>query len=324
MTLFLTGASGFVGGAVVDAFKDSMRLRAMSRSAGSDAAIHIRGAEPVRCSLDDVTPAQLSGCDTVVHCAAHVEAWGPWRDYVRVNVEGTRRLLAAAKEAGVRRFIHLGTEAALFHGQHMRELDESAPLALRSPFPYSRTKALSEQLVRAADGDGFTTLVLRPRLIWGPGDQTVLPEVLQMAEAGRFLWIDGGRAMTSTTLIGNLVHAIGLALSKGRGGEAYFITDGAPVQFRAFLERLTACAGVTLPRTSVPGWMLRPLSFATEAVWRALGIASPPPLPPRFVANILSRDCTLKTDKAARELGYAPRYSREDGFTQVQAEYHRL
>ena len=90
----------------------------------------------------------------VIHCAAHVEEWGPWEDYWRMNVDGTKQLLAVAKEAGVKRFVHIGTEAALFHGQAMLNVDETYPLSLNSPYPYSRTKAHAEKAVREAnDGE---------------------------------------------------------------------------------------------------------------------------------------------------------------------------
>jgi nucleoside-diphosphate-sugar epimerase len=233
MRIFVTGASGFVGGAatkkLVVAGHD---VRAMSRSEKSDAAIGALGAAPVRCDLESVTSAEIGDAEAVLHCAAFVEQWGPREAWKRFNVDGTARMLAAAREAGVKRFIHIGTEAALFHGQHLRGVDESYPLAPNSPYPYSSTKAQAEKLVRDATAPGFETVVLRPRFIWGPGDTTLLPTIEAMARAGKFMWINGGRAMTSTTHINNLVHAIELALTKGQPGAAYFILDDGVARSR--------------------------------------------------------------------------------------------
>ncbi len=320
MNIFITGASGFVGGAFVRAGADRHAFSAMSRSEATDAKIRAAGAAPVRCSLDDVAAEHLGGAEAVVHCAAYVEEWGPWRDYWRVNVEGTARMLAAAKAAGVKRFVHIGTEAALFYGQPLREVDETYPLALSSPFPYSRTKAHAEQRVRAANDPavGFETIVVRPRFVWGPGDETILPTVRAMAGEGRFAWIDGGRALTSTTYIGNLCHAIELALTRGRGGEAYFVLDGEPVVFRDMVTRMASAAGFSLPDREVPGWLARAIAYAGEKAWRALPLKGRPPLT-RFTANIMSRDCTLVDAKARRDMGYQPPFTLEAGLEALAA-----
>ncbi|MGD0191491.1 MAG: NAD-dependent epimerase/dehydratase family protein [Rhizomicrobium sp.] len=321
MNIFITGASGFVGGAFVRAAKERHALTAMSRSEKSDAAIAAAGAAPVRCSLDDVTAAHIKGADAVVHCAAHVEDWGPWRDYWRYNVDATKRMLAAAKEAGAKRFVHIGTEAALFYGQDMRNVDETTPLALHSPFPYSRTKAYAEKAVREANdaGRGFETIVVRPRFVWGPGDQTILPAVRTMAEQGSFAWIGGGRNRTSTTYIGNLAYAMELALTKGRGGEAYFVLDGPPVVFREFLTRMAAAAGFALPEREVPAFVVRAIAWWSETAWRTLPLKGRPPLT-RFAAGIMSRDCILVDEKARREMGYAPPFTVEQGLAAIAAE----
>lgn len=307
MRIFVTGGSGFVGGAVIRHLGPEHEILAMARSDAAADAVQSRGGRVIRCSLGDVKPRHLGGCDAVIHAAAKAEAWGKWSDFERVNVEGTQRLLAAAKAAGVRRFIHIGTEAALFRGQPMRDIDESYPLAPDSPFAYSATKARAELAVRGADDSdhGFTTIVLRPRLVWGPGDETVLPGVERLIESGRFAWIDGGQSRTSTCYVDNLVHAIALALEHGRGAEAYFVTDGEEHTLREFLTAYLGTAGVAIPDKSLPGWLVRGLARALEPIWRALRIETQPPIT-RFEASILSVDCTLRIDKAREQLRYAP------------------
>jgi nucleoside-diphosphate-sugar epimerase len=319
MKIFITGASGFVGGAFVKAYAKAHDITAMSRSEKSDAAIRALGATPIRAALGEVKTEQLKGFDAVVHCAAYVEEWGPWEDYWRINVDGTKELLVAAKGADVKRFVHIGTEAALFHGQHMRNVDEHYPLSLNSPYPYARTKAHAEKAVREAndEGTGFTTIVVRPRFVWGPGDQTILPAVKSMVEKGQFAWIDGGRNKTSTTYIGNLTHAMNLALTKGNGGNAYFVLDGPPVVFREFMTKMLNAAGVTPGDRAVPGWLVRTIAYVGETTYRALGIKSKPPLT-RFTANIMSRDCILIDDKARKEMGYAPAVTIDQGLAALK------
>lgn len=315
MEVFVTGGSGFVGAATIARLVErGHRVRAMSRSAGSDATLRAAGAEPVRCDLENVAASHLADAEVVVHAAAFVEAWGPADAWERINVDGTRRMLAAAREAGVRRFIHIGTEAALVHGQSLHDADENYPLALDSPYPYCSTKARAEQAVRAANdpGAGFITLVLRPRFIWGPGDRTLLPAILAMARAGRWSWVDHGRALTSTTYIGNLVDAIELALTRGQPGEAYFILDDGTRTLREMVSALARAAGVKLPDKSVPYGLAHAVGGVLEFCWRTFRVPGAPPLT-RHAAMVMGRDCTLVGEKARRELGYLPRVSVAEG-----------
>ena len=321
MKLFVTGASGFVGGAFIKEASTHHSIIAMSRSKASDAKLTTFGATPVRCDLNGVSSEHLKDCEAVMHCAAFVEEWGPWSIYWQTNVEGTQRLLSVARKAGVRRFVHIGTEAALLKGQDLIDVDETYPLALSSPFPYSRTKAYAEKAVRDANdpANGFETIVIRPRFVWGPGDETLMPVLKRMSEAGQFAWVDGGRHKTSTTYIGNLVYAMKLALTKGHGGEAYFVLDdGGPVSFREFLPKLTEASGFQLAGRDVSARVVRSIAFLAEKAWRALPLSGAPPLT-RFGANILSHECILIDAKARAQMGYIPPFTRSQGLSALAA-----
>jgi len=312
MRIFVTGASGFVGGHVAEALAKRFVVRAMARSERADAAVRALGAEPVRCDLATVRAEHLAGCDVVVHCAAFVEEWGTRAQFWEGNVEGTTRLLEAARAAGVSRFVHIGTEAALFDGSDLIDIDESRPYPATQPFLYGETKAEAERRVLAADAPGFATLSLRPRLVWGPRDATVLPAVLRAARAGSFAWIDGGARRTSTTHVDNLVAAVEAALTRGGGGRAYFVADDGVRSLREFLSALAATEGATLPARSVPGWLARAMAAVVEVTWRALGRSDAPPMT-RFAASMLSAEVTVRTGRARAELGYVPVVSADAG-----------
>lgn len=320
MRIFITGASGFIGGHVAEALSDSHEVLALARSEASAEIVRGYGATPVRGSLGAIAPADLEGVEVVIHCAAFVEEWGTREQFWSVNVEGTRQLLDAARQAGVRRFIHIGTEAALFDGHDLIDVDESHPYPERQRFLYSETKAEAERVVLAASGPDFTTISLRPRFVWGPRDQSVLPAILRMAEAGRFVWIDGGRARTSTTHVANLVHAVGLALERGQGGQAYFVADAGEISMREMLTRLAATRGVTLPSRSIPGKVARAIAAAAEKIWLVFRLPGQPPLT-RFTAAMMSSSVTVRTDKARAELGYEPVIRVEDGLAVLAAEH---
>jgi hypothetical protein len=317
MRIFVTGASGFVGGAAAKHLVSKGHdVRAMSRSEKADTKIKATGAAPVRCDLEDVSAAQIGDAEAVLHCAAFVEQWGPRDAWKRFNVDGTARMLAAAREAGAKRFIHISTESVLWRGQHLRGVDETYPRAPNSPYPYAATKAQAEELVERASAAEFQTIILRPRFIWGPGDTTLLPLIEHMAKSGRWAWVDHGNAMTSTTHIANLVHAIELALTKGRGGQAYFILDDGVRTMRDMISGMAAARGLTLADKNVPGWLADTLGAVCETAWRTLPLKGDPPLT-RFGAMIMSRDSILKDDKARAEMGYAPVISVEQGLRQL-------
>lgn len=318
MQIFITGASGFVGGAAMRHLIGSGHaVSAMSRSEKSDIAIRAAGATPVRCDLETVAADHIRGADIIIHAAAFVEQWGPKDAWFKSNVLGTQAVLDAAKNAGVKRFIHIGSEAALCHGQHLRGVDETYPLAPNSPYPYCATKAQAEARVSAANGQEIETIVLRPRFIWGPGDTTLLPTIEAMARSGGWTWLDHGRARTSTTHIQNLVHAIELALTAGKPGEAYFILDDGERTLREIISGLAASRGIKLPDKSMPSFTADMVGGLCEFAWRTFGINGDPPLT-RHAAMVMSRDCVLKGDKARAGLGYAPVISVGDGLDELK------
>lgn len=209
-TAFVTGGSGLIGGRLVQRLAGEGRaVRALARSDEAAARVAELGAEPVRGELGDRASleAGAAGTDIAFHLAAHLGEWGPWEDFERGNVEGTRNALAACQSAGVRRFLHCGTEAALMAGEPLVQVDETAPLRPDSRAPYPATKAKAEEAVRRASTDGFETVVLRPRFVWGKGDTTLLPEMVATVKSGRFAWVGGGRNITETTHVDNVVEA---------------------------------------------------------------------------------------------------------------------
>lgn len=312
MQIFITGASGFVGKAATQALAKNHQVVAMARSEKSAQVVSELGANVAKCALGSVKVEHLQGCDVVVHCAAFVEEWGSEEQFWQTNVVGTQQLLNVAKEAGVKRFIHISTEAVLFYGQHLRNIDETYPYAKKTPILYSRTKAAAEKAVIDANDDHFTTICLRPRFIWGPGDKTIVPAITEMVAAKKFMWIGGGHYQTSTVYIDNLVHAITLALTKGQGGKAYFITDNDDQDMRKFLTLMLKTQGVDLPAKSVPRFVARGMARVIESTWRMLALKKQPPIT-RHAAYVMSSDCTLKIDRAQQDLGYEPIVSISQG-----------
>jgi nucleoside-diphosphate-sugar epimerase len=318
---FVTGGSGFIGGRLIERLRaDGHTVRALARSPSAAERVRTRGAEPVEGDLADAAAmrAGAEGCELAFHAAATLGDWGKREEFERGNVDGTRNALRACAEAGVRRFVHVGTEAALLAGQPLIDVDETAPLRPDSPALYSSTKAMAEQAVLAANSDRFETVVVRPRFVWGVGDTTLLPVMVEMVRAGRFAWIGGGGHRTSTTHVENTVEGLVLGAMRGRPGNAYFVTDGEPVVFREFVSELLSTQGVEPPSRSIPAGVARALAGAGEAAWRTLPLPGQPPLT-RFAYWVSSQECTIKIDKAREQLGYAPVKSIADGLAELRA-----
>jgi nucleoside-diphosphate-sugar epimerase len=320
-TAFVTGGSGFIGGALIERLrKEGWDVRALARSESAAERVRERGAEPVSGDLDDHGALRIGaeGSDTAFHAAAALGDWGDPAEFERINVGGTANVIAACRAARVRRLVHVGTEAALMAGEPLVNVNEDAPLRPDSPALYSATKAKAELRVRAANRDGLETVVVRPRFVWGRGDTTLLPALTAMVRSGRFRWIGGGNHLTATTHVDNTVEGLWLGATKAPGGGVWFVTDGEPVVFREFVSRMLETHGLTPPEGSLPPAVARVAAPASERVWRVLGRGGHPPLT-RFAMWIGSQECTIDISRAERELGYRPVKSREEGLAELAA-----
>lgn len=316
MRTFVTGGSGFVGSNLIRALvRRGDAVVALARSERAEQAVRDAGAETVvRGDLDaaEAMIAGMQGCDVVFHAAAVVGDWGDRDEFHRINVAGTANVIEAARRAGVPRLVHIGTEAVLVGGPPIVRADETWSMPARPVGLYPETKGRAEVLVREANGDGLTTVVVRPRFIWGPGDTSLLPQIIEAVHAGKFMWIGGGDYLTSTCHIDNVIEGTLLAAERGRGGEAYFLTDGEPVQFRMFITRLLATAGVDPGTRSIPRPVARALARGVEGVWGLLRLRSKPPIT-RVSVSVIGEEVTVDDGKARRELGYQGHVTVEAG-----------
>ena len=316
---FVTGGSGFIGGALIERLRrEGWSVRALARSEAAAAKVRERGGDPMPGDLDHTAAmrAGAEGCEVCFHAAAKVEDWGHRADFERLNVRGTENTIVACREAGVRRLVHVGTEAALTAGDALVRVDERAPLRPDSPFLYSASKAKAEQRVRDANGNGLETVVVRPRFVWGRGDTTLLPAIADLVRSGRFRWIGGGRHLTDTTHVENTVEGLWLGATKAPAGGVYFVTDGEPVVFREFLTRMLETQGVSAPDKSLSPALATAGAATAERAWRLLRRPGPPPVT-RFGVWVSSKECTLDISRARTELGYEPVRTRDEGLAEL-------
>lgn len=317
--IFVTGGSGFLGRQLIeDLIAHGYVVHALARSEAAASVVRKHGAIPVIGDLDNIDAMRngMAGCAAVIHSAAKVDLWGPWEEFQQFTVQGTQNVIDAARAAGVPRFVHISTEAVLAGGKPLIDVDENTPLPGKPNGFYPKAKGLAETLVKKANSAALQTMIVRPRFIWGKGDNTVLPKMVESINAGQWVWF-GGDHPTSTCNVVNVSHGVILAAKHGRGGEVYFLTDGAPIGFKDFITRMVATQGVTPPNRTAPLWLADLLARGMEGVWRLLNKTGYPPLT-RTAVNLFFGEVTIRSDKAANELGYQPVVSIEEGLKALE------
>ncbi|WP_224248085.1 NAD-dependent epimerase/dehydratase family protein [Hyalangium gracile] len=320
MRAFVTGGSGFVGKRLIAALREKgHEVRAIARSEAANAEVRQAGAEPVPGDLSDVDALKrgMEGCEVVFHSAAYVKTWGPRASFFETNVRGTENVLEASRASGVKRLVHVSTEAVLVDGSPLVNVDETRPLPAAPIGNYPSTKNAAERLVLSVNSPEFTTIAMRPRFIWGKGDNAVLPAIIHAVKSGRFRWIGGGHYKTSTCHVANCVEGLLLAAEKGRGGEAYFLTDGEPVDFRDFITTLLKTQGVDPGKGTIPFGLAMGVATVSEVLWNFLSLPGNPPVI-RSELLLVGQEVTVSDAKARRELGYEGRMSREAGLRELE------
>jgi len=316
----VTGASGFIGGRIAERLlAEGRRVRAYARRPLP--GLVALGAEVEIGDLHDAVALARAcrGVKTLFHVAARVDVWGPAEEFFRVNVAGTRALLAAAREAGVERFIFTSTPSVVYTGDDQRGVDESTPLCTNAPCAYPTSKATAERLVRAANTPALRTIALRPHLVWGAGDRNLVPRIVALARAGRLRIVGTGENRVDLTHIDNVVDAHLLAEralatpDAPAAGRAYFITNDEPVALWPWINELLNRLGVPPVRRRLSRRTAAAIGAACEGLWSLFPLRGGPPMT-RFAAEELATDHWFSIEAARRDLGYAPRVTMAAGF----------
>jgi nucleoside-diphosphate-sugar epimerase len=322
MKVLVTGGGGFLGSGIVRRLLTRGDVvRSLSR--GDYPELRRLGCQVISGDIADAAAVRdaIAGCDLVFHVAARAGIWGAYADYHRVNVVGTENVLTACRHAGVRRLVYTSSPSVVFHGRDMEGVDESVPYPDHYDAPYPRTKAIAERMVLAANGAELATVALRPHLIWGPGDNHLVPRIITKAQTGRLRRIGHGTQRVDTTYIDTAVDAHVLAadrLEPGSkiAGKVYFISQGEPWPLWDVVNQILAAAGLLPVTRSVSPALALAVGWCCEGVYRALRIKTEPPMT-RFLARELATAHWFNIDAARRDLGFAPRVTMAEGFARL-------
>lgn len=320
----VTGGGGFLGKAIVGLLR-ARGVDVVSLSRGVYPELAAMGATHVSASLLDgeAVMRAAEGCDTVFHVAALPGVWGPYEAYYAANVTGTERVLAACTVHDIQRLIYTSTPSVTFCGSDQEGVDESAPYPESYLTAYPKTKAIAERAVLGASGPGLQTVALRPHLIWGPGDNHLVPRLIDRARKGRLRLVNGGTGLVDSVYIDNAAEAHlnaadRLGPESACAGKAYFITNGEPIPIGDLINGILKTAGLPPCTKGISGGVAYVAGALLERVYGLLGKEEEPPMT-RFVARQLATAHWFDISAARRDLGYAPRVTIAEGLERLAA-----
>ncbi|HJR73996.1 MAG TPA: 2-alkyl-3-oxoalkanoate reductase [Luteimonas sp.] len=325
MKVLVTGGGGFLGQALCRGLVER-GFQVVSFNRGHYPPLETLGVRQIQGDLAD-RKAVIDACegvDAVFHNAAKAGAWGDYDLYHRANVMGTGNVLAGCREHGVAKLVYTSTPSVTHRATHPVEggTADTVPYGEDLKAPYASTKLIAEKIVLAANDEALATVALRPRLIWGPGDNQLLPRLVERAKAGRLRFVGDGENLIDTTYVDNAAQAHFDAfdhLEPGAAcaGRAYFISNGEPKTVREVLNSLLGAAGAPTVDKTIPFRAAYAVGAICEGLWSALPLRGEPPMT-RFLAEQLSTTHWYDMAPAKRDFGYAPRVSFHEGIIRLK------
>ena len=320
MRVLVTGASGLLGGAVAAAVRDAgHEVTTFQRSpSGVTGVVDALGTVTDRAAVE----AAVAGQDAVVHLAAKVSLTGDAAEFERVNVGGSATLVDAMRAAGVPRLVFVSSPSVAHAGASIVGDDALPADPEHARGDYARTKALAERATLAADSAELRVVVVRPHLVWGPGDTQLVERIVARAAAGRLPLLDHGAALIDSLYVDNAATGIAAALERVDvvHGNAYVLTNGEPRPVADLMAGIAEAGGAPAPRLRVPSAVARAAGSVVEAVWRVRPGEDEPPMT-RFLAEQLSTAHWFDQRRTRRDLEWTPSVSVDEGLRRLAAWY---
>ena len=320
VNVLVTGATSLLGLATVRCLRERGDVvTAFQRGASDLGVAEVRGDVG---SADDVERA-MKGQRAVVHLAAKVAVTGVWAEFERVNIDGTRTVLNAARRAGVERFVHVSSPSVAHSGEPLIGVGAGHADPATTRGHYSTSKAHAEIQALGATSDDMAVVAIRPHLVWGPGDKQLVGRIVERARAGRLAIIGSGSALIDTTFVDNAADALVAALDAAPrlGGQALVVSNGQPRTVAELVSRIVIAAGLPAPRRHVPAKLAFGVGLVAERVWERLDRTDDPPMT-SFLAEQLSTAHWFDQRSTRTLLAWQPKVSIDEGFAHLAAWFH--
>lgn len=328
MNALVTGGGGFLGQYIVEQLvARGNQVRTFSR--GSYPSLKALNVDAWQGDLRDpkATSAACVGMDVVFHTAGMAGIWGSWKLYREINTRGTRNVVDGCLQHGVPRLVYTSSPSVTFDGTDQENVDESAPYPQQWLSNYPRSKALAEQHVLQSHGQvGLATCALRPHLIWGPRDHHLIPRLLERARRGQLRQIGEGNNLIDMTYVDNaatahLQAADALSIDSPVGGQAYFISQGKPVNCWQWINEILQLTGLSPITKSISRRAAWNIGAVLEWIHRLLRLPGEPRMT-RFLASQLSTSHYFDISRAKNDFGYVPVVSTDEGMRRLARYMH--
>jgi nucleoside-diphosphate-sugar epimerase len=307
----VTGATGFLGGALA---RRLARTGWEVCATGRRPMLERDGIAFISGNLENAAfiAEACKGVDVVFHCAALSSPWGRERDFVAANITGTENVVAGCLKHGIARLVHVSTPSLYFDFRDRLNLSEAAPFAVTPVNAYARTKLMAERVVDAAAERGLDAVTVRPRAIFGPGDTTLFPRLMRIAD--RFPLVGNGDPLIEVSYIDNVVAAlITAATTANISGQKFNITNGEPLPRSELLDALFRSVGVPFHPRPVRLGVALGLAGCMELLSRIFTASRWEPPLTRYSAGVLAFSQTFDLSAARKSLGYTASVSVADG-----------
>jgi len=320
--VLVTGGGGFIGKALVrDLVGRGIETAVIGRNPYPD--LTALGVHCLRGDIRDQAFLEqaLAGYDTVFHVAAKAGIWGARQEFYAINTAGTANVIAACRRNGVPRLVYTSTPSVVFDRNSLEGVDETTAYAVKPLCHYAASKILAEQAVLQANAGDLRTIAIRPHLVWGPGDQHLVPRLLERGRAKALKIVGSGENRVDIAYIENVVHAHVLAAENlettGSGaGQAFFIGQEEPVLLWQWINDLFVRLHVPSVTQRVPLAVAYGAGMALEALYTVFGKAEEPRMT-RFLAYQLAKSHWFSHEKAEKLLGYRPLVATELGLVKL-------
>ncbi len=325
--VLVTGASGLLGRSVAQRLAaEGYAVTVLQRGTSA-----LEGVDEIRGSLAD--PAAVAratqGQDAVIHMAAKVSVSGPHEDFVEVNVRGTERLLDAAQASGVTDFLHVSSPSVAHAGASLIGAGAGPADPRGAVGSYAQTKAQAELIAEARGASGLNVLILRPHLVWGPGDGQLTSRIIERARSGRMPILGSGAALVDTLYIDNAVDAFvaGLRRLPEIAGQRLVLTNGEPRPIGELITGIAAAGGAPAPRLRLAPGLAKAAGAVVERLWalseRVSGPRADEPPMTKFLAEQLSTAHWFDQRATQQALDWTPRISVDEGLARLREHIQR-